>query len=528
MGGQKSPMITSDVLEKPHAWRIMIVLAILAAAFAPALPLLLEALGGGPSQSALDASFWTASFRSLAVAIAVAGGALVFGIPAGVLAGLYEFPGRRLLLALLGLPLIMPSFLWAIGWSQFRIHAGLSSDGILSGFTGTVLAFLCPAVPIVVYMTLVAARRLSKSQIEAARLSGGEYLVIRCAIQALLPAAILAATLAGILTLADPGPGQILGYPGVAYEILLSFSASYDFTLAATQCAALTGLVLVVSIPVAVLVAPNVAAGLLGRDIALAPLAIDRNCGWAALLLLVFGVTFAVVLPLAGIVLPLFTAFPVERASQEITRTLLDTFIYALTAGVLATVLGTILAVATGREGTGRGSVVVALFVLLALPPSLSALGIIKMATLAPPWLDPLLRGRFTVGLASALKFLPVAAILAMRSYGHTSPSQCLAAAIHGISVWCYIGRILVPALLPAAGIACTVIALLATAEVGTALLLRPPGADSIPVQIFTVMANAPEALVAALCFIYVAGAAVVLLSGWYMTLELGSHGDRV
>jgi hypothetical protein len=47
-------------------------------------------------------------------------------------------------------------------------------------------------------------------------------------------------------------------------------------------------------------------------------------------------------------------------------------------------------------------------------------------------------------------------------------------------------------------------------------------------VQIFTVMANAPEALVAALCFIYVAGAAVVLLSGWYMTLELGSHGDRV
>jgi iron(III) transport system permease protein len=506
----------------------VIVAAILAAAFAPALPLLLEALSAGTSQSALDTSFWAASFRSLSVAIAVAGGALVLGVPTGVLAGLYEFPARRLLLALLAIPLIIPSFLWAIGWLQFRIRVGLSSDGILSGFTGTVLAFLCPAVPLVVYMTFVTARRLSKSQVETARISGGEQLVIRCAIQALLPASILAATLAGILTLADPGPGQILGYPGVAYEILVSFSASYDFTQAATQCAALTGLVLVVSIPVAALIAPNVATGLLGRDIVSASLATDRNCGRVAFLLLVFSVTFAVVLPLTGIVLPLFTAFPVERAFQEITRTLLNTFIYALTAGVLATILGTILAVATGRERTGRGSVVVAMFVLLALPPSLGALGIIKMATLTPPWLDPLLRGRFTVGLASALKFLPVAAILAMRSYGNTSLSQCLAAAIHGISVWRYIGRILGPALLPAAGIACTVTALLATAEVGTALLLRPPGEDSIPVQIFTVMANAPEALVAALCLIYVAGAAAILLLGWYMTLELGRHGDRL
>src|SRR5262249_8092217 len=155
-------------------------------------------------------------------------------------------------------------------------------------------------------------------------------------------AAILAATLAGILTLADPGPGQILGYPGAAYEILVSFSASYDFTLAALQCAVLTGLVLAVSIPVAVLIAPDVAAGLLGRDIAPAPTAIDRRCGGVALLLLLLSVTFAVILPLIGIVRPLFTAFPVERASQEVTRTLLNTFVYAVTAGVVATVLGTI------------------------------------------------------------------------------------------------------------------------------------------------------------------------------------------
>jgi iron(III) transport system permease protein len=521
-------MISCDVLEKPNTWRSAIVIAILGTAFAPALPLFWEALSDGSPQSALDISFWTASLRSIAVAIAVIGGALLLGFPTGVLAGLYEFPGRRPLLALLAIPLIIPSFLWAIGLSQFRIHIGMSSESILSGLTGTVLAFLCWALPLVIYMTLITARCLSKSQIEAVRISGGEKLVLRCATQALLPGAILAAALAGILTLADPGPGQILGYPGVAYEILSSFSASYDFALAAKQCAGLTALVLVMSIPVATMIAPNVAVGLLGRDIVSVPLAKNQSCGGAAMLLLALIVVVAVALPLIGIVRPLFTDFPAGRAFQEVSRTILNTFIYAFTAGVVATALGTILAIAVGRENVLRAGVVIAMFVILSLPPSLSALGIIKAGTLAPAWLDPFLRGRFTVGLASALKFLPVAAVLAMRSFGNTSPSQCLVAAIHGISMWRYIGRILGPAILPSAGIACVIIALLATAEVGTALLLRPPGADSIPVQIFTVMANASEALVAALCFMYIVGAAVLLLLGWSLTLEFGRRARGV
>src|ERR1700680_1800802 len=182
---------------------------------------------------------------------------------------------------------------------------------------------------------------------------------------------LLAAALAGILTLAYPGPGQILGYPGAAYEILASFSASYDFALAAKQCAGLTGLVLFMSLPVAIFIAPKVAAGLLGRDIASVPLVKNTHCGWMAFCMLALSVTFAVALPLAGIVRPLFTEFPAGRAFQEVSRTAFNTFVYAFTAGALATMLGTILALAVGRERVLRGGVVVGLFLVLSLPPSL-------------------------------------------------------------------------------------------------------------------------------------------------------------
>lgn len=513
-------MISSDVLEKHGKWRSIILVIILLGAFAPAFPLVwMIVTEASPSpQGLLGSGFGVAILHSLSVAIAVALLSMFLGVPAGLLAGLYDFPGRRVLLALLAIPLLVPSFLWAIGLSQLRIHLGLPSESFLSGWRGTVLAFSAPALSLVLYMTLMSVRRLSKSQIESVRLVAGEPLLFRYAARAVLPAAILTGMLAGILTLSDPGPGQILGFSGVPYEILLSFSALYDFALAAKQCVALTGAVLLISIPVAVLIAPNVATGLLGRDIESAPLSKNRMAGWLGLVTLSSIFLITTVAPMIGILRPLFTQFPVARAFQEVSRTLNNTFLYALSAGLIATLLGFFLAIAIGRGSALRRCALIGLFLILSLPPSLNALGIIKIGTLIPAWLDPLLRSRFTVGMTLALRFLPIATILAMRAFGATSPSQALVASVHGVPLSLYIRRVLGPILLPTALLSGVVVALLATAEVGTVLLLRPPGADSLPVQIFTVMANAPESLVAALCFFYIAGAAAILLIGWALT----------
>jgi ABC-type spermidine/putrescine transport system permease subunit II len=73
----------------------------------------------------------------------------------------------------------------------------------------------------------------------------------------------------------------------------------------------------------------------------------------------------------------------------------------------------------------------------------------------------------------------------------------------------------MLPLLLPAGAVAALLVALLATADVSTVLLLHPPGESSLPLSIFTVMANAPEALVAALCLVYVVVAAGLLAAMW-------------
>ena len=269
-------MISPAVLEQPGRWRTVGIALGLALALTPAVSLLWPAfLAGSPESSdALGSSFGNALARSLLVAAGAAGLSFLVGLPTGVFAGLYEFPARRWLLGALALPLLVPSFLWAIGLSMLRIRLGLTPSSVFSGATGCILAFSSLGLPLVVYASFAATRTLSKGQVDAVRLAGGERTLVQYASRSAGGVAALAAMLAGVVALSDPGPGQILGYPGVATQVLTSFSALYDFGLAARQALALAlaGIVLLITLPLAWLAAPRLASGLLARDVAHAPL----------------------------------------------------------------------------------------------------------------------------------------------------------------------------------------------------------------------------------------------------------------
>ena len=477
----------------------------------PALPLLwfsvasLEFFTLGPA-------FWTGLRNSLFIALAVFLVSLMGGLPLGVLAGLYVVPFRKGFLALTALPLVVPTFLWAIGWSDLSAQGGRSVAAAVSGFAGCILVFSALGIPLVLLTCYAVTRRLTASQVEAARLSGGEQGVIWNALRAAVQPALMGAALAAVLTLSDPGPGFIFGLQTAAADILTSFSAFYDFELAGRQCLVLGTAVLLLAGPLAVLAAPRLAGAVLPRQLKLqTPI---RHRLWSSLTLVgLFLVLLpAIFLPLTGLLLPLFqvgTQF--ERAYAEASETLLNTVVYAAAAGLLAIIVGFLLAFLVGRSARLRTLCLALVVVLFSLPPALPALGLIQMASFSPAWTDPLLRSRLTVGLALGIRFLPIAAVLALQAWANTSPTWSQAAAIHGLPLRRYLGRIVLPYLLPTGALAALLVALLASADVSTQLLLHPPGGRSFPLVIFTVMANAPQSLVASLCFLYIAAAGILL-----------------
>jgi iron(III) transport system permease protein len=503
-------------LERPGRWRGATLVVLLLALALPNAPLLARGLTGGGGDLG---PFAAALSHSLAIAVWTIGISLVVGLPGGVATALYDYPTRPLLLALALLPSLVPPFLLSIGWSYLVPR--------LAGAGPCAIVFSSTLAPLVLLASYAAARSLPRSLVDAARLAGGEAALLRSALRHAAPAAMLAAGFAGVLTLSDPGPGQVFGVHTAASELLVSFAAQYDLALAARQCLVLSAVVLTASAPLVWLAAPRLSAALSARAHGGAPRRRAPGWMWASAAPLATLGLAGLIAPLAGFIQPLASSVWTPRADQphaelvalwafgEVVRTVASTFVYAVGAAAVGVGLALVWTLAVGRERRLLALSSAALLALLALPAASAALGLTRLIALAPGWADDVVRGRFAVCFALGVRLVPLATLLVLRGYGATAPSWALAAALHGVPLPRYLVRVLLPLLLPALLLAALLVALLASGDVTTVLLLHPPGHPSLPLAIFTVMANAPERLVAALCLAYVGLAAAALVGLW-------------
>lgn len=506
-------MISCLVLERWSRWRVVGVGFLLGLCLLPAAPTLTGAfLSGADVRIAWTPTFARSAGNSLLIAALVGVASLFIGLPLGVVLALYRTRIRTVLLPCLALPLLLPSFLLAIGWSSLALQAGYSVNNVVNGITGCSMVFCASGVPLVLLTTLAACGSLSESQVQAARLAGGERAVLQYVSRYAFAPSLLAAIFAAIFSVSEPGPGQIFGVHTAGAEILTTLSAQYDFDLAARQCAILATIVLLIVIPPLLMIAPRFADAILARQTR--PLRGIENPRIARIALLGFvvAVLILVAAPMTGLLWPLARGFEFQRAISELSRTWLNTLLYGLMAGVFAAFVSVVLALLIGRTRILLTGAVVVLAAVFVLPPALGALGVLRTRGMSPAWADPLLATRFTVGAVLAFRLLPVAAVLMCRAWRSTSASWNLAAAVHGVPLQKYIARVIVPILLPAIATCMLLVGLLATSDIVTVLLLHPPGEATLPLAIFTVMANAPESLVASLCLVQAAVAFTVLV----------------
>ena len=499
--------------EERAIWSRLVVAGVLTLAVAPTLPLLMTALVQPPGHPVWTRSFAAAIFSSARVGVGVAGLSLVLGLPLGLLAALYRFPGRSALVTAQALPLLLPSFLPAIGWSNLAAASWFPEFLSPAGSVGSVFVLGFQAIPLVFFATWAATGTLTASEIDAARLGGGEKAVLGCSAAACVPVAVLTALLAGILGLSDPGAPLILGGRSAVVEIRTTFSALYDYDLAGRQCLALGGLVLLVAAPIVILGLRRLAAAVLARQTRARTAYAHPVFGPIAAAALVVVLWVGIVMPTLGLCLPVIDRPMAGRALAKAWDTAGSTLAYTAGAGGIAVLLAVGLALTTRNKPRLRLVVLGVLLMLLAMPAALGAIGVSRAAATAPPELDWLVRSRFTVAAVLGLRFLPVAAVVLMRAVDRLSPSWFDAAKVHGVGRVRLFLRVLLPVLTPAILVGFLLGTVLAATDVTTTHLLQPPGAPSLPVAIFTVMANSPEGLVGSLCLLYLGGVVVLMIA---------------
>ncbi len=504
-------------LEEPLVTAVAAALLLLAVL--PLAILSLELFDGGITAS-LEATLgsarpWTLLAETLALGLAITALALALGVPLGALLGSTDVAGRRAAFLLHAFPLTLPPFLIALGWFHIFGRAGpLGSEltsTLLFSRAGMVATLGLGFSPVVTGLTALGIRGIDPSLEEAARMVAGPRRVMTRILLPLARAPIaLAALIVLSLSVSEIGAPMFLRvrtYPGAVFSRLggMRYAPGEAFALVLPLLAVTLGLLLLERR----LIGQRAFASLGVRSSEARVLRLGRARA---------PVSGVVWLGCAASVAPL-VALGVRAGpdgfvalGQWLRMSLVTSGVVSALAATVITALGVVLGTRLARGRRWSGPLDAAAMLTFVTPGAVLGVGVVAT------WNRPsthLVYGSIAilvVGLVARYAAIGVRAVAAVVS--RSSPSLEEAAATFGGGYSRRMWQILLP--MHARGI--TAAWLLAMVfclrDIETVIVFYPPGRETLPVRLFTLEANGPEEVVAALALTHVGLTAAVLALG--------------
>ncbi len=517
-------------------------LLLLAAGLLPVFSMLLQSVapGGKFTLSAYEGILasrrqWTLLGNSLLLSLLVTFLAAAAGLPLGILLGKSDLPFRRLFLFLFALPLLVPPYITAVSWFDLLGRGGLLSrllgpsfaaaaSRLLFGLPGCALVLFTTFLPIPLLLTLVALRAVNPRLEEAGRLAASWPAVLRgITFPLVLPALLLASLLVFLLTFGEFGVPTYLRFQVYPVESFTQFSAFYDFkaaTAAAIPLALVTLLLLL-----------GEALFLEKRHLHLRPppggstplrIELGKSRKWI-LGLVGLSAFLLVALPLLSLLArsagPSAYALALEKAGDSLLRSLLYAFLGATLLSVLGFFLGYL--VHTRALPFRRFADWLTLF-LFALPGTVIGIGLVSLWN--RPWTNFVYATPAIILLGYLAKYSALTSRITAVQLSLIPPSMEEAAQAAGAG---WLRRTaLITAPLASRGILAGWLAafIFCLRDLGITMMVYPAGHDTLPVRIFTLMANGDPRLVSALCVILLAA---VLLPAAALFLAFRARGPK-
>ncbi len=448
---------------------------------------------------------WSALRNSLVLASVVTCLTLIVGVPLGVLLGKTDLPGRQLFSLLFVSPLLLPPYVLAIAWTDSLAPGGLlagwgvpvdSASRLLFGWPGAVGVLFSVFLPIPMLLTLVSVRRIDPALEEAARLvTAWPGVLRRITLPLALPGILLSAMLVFLLTLGEFSVPLYFRLPVYPVESFTQFSAFHDFGAATVAALPL--------LAIALLLLAGERLWLRDKTFRMYPapgfglkMALGRR-SWVVVVIVAALASVIVAAPFLVLLVQSQGAF--GEAWMRAGGSLFRSLGYAAVGASLLTILGFLTGYLIRHRALRCWSWIDSLTVLLfTLPATVVGIGLIGLWN--RPWTNVVYATPLIVLLGYLAKYLALSSRIAVAQLMTMPDSLEEAAAIAGAGWWRRMLWIVVP--LAGRGLAASWLVgyLFSLRDTGITLLVYPPGADTLPVRIFTLMANGSPALIAALC----------------------------
>ena len=479
--------------------------------------------------------YWTPLWHSLALATLTAGCALVLGVPLGLLLGKTDLPFRRAVTVVFCVPLMLPPYILAVCWFNLLSGSGLlvsvmppliagSLSGWLFGLPGCLWVLVSAFMPVVMVLTLVYLHAVNPRHEEAGRLITGWPAVLgNVTLPMILPGILFAGILVFLLALGEVGVPMFLRYPVFPVETLTQFSAFYDFgaaAAAATPLLAVTLLLLAVERRYLREKTYKLLPTTPGRRMLLMPLGRWRAPAVLAVTLLA---ATTVALPLLGLVTSSLSPSSYQDALEKSADSLERSLVFAGIGATLLTMFGFFCGYFMHHRAFRLWRAVDTLTLLLfTLPGTVIGIGLIAL------WNRPgtgwLYASAAIVILAYLAQYTALTSRIMLATLANVPRSLEEAAQMAGAHWLACIWHVVVPAALPGLIASWLVGFIFCLRDLGASMLVYPAGQDTLPVRIFTLMANGAPSLISALCVILVA---ITLVSLAGLGLLFRAAGNR-
>lgn len=430
--------------------------------------------------------------------------ATLIGAPLGVALSRVPLPYKAVLRVALATPVTLPPYIVALAW----IYLG---GAWIYSLPGAVIVLGLVFYPLAMLATEAAMRQVDGRLEEAALLIAPPGRVLRRITAPLVAPAVLAAALViFVLALSEFGVPGLLRVRVYPTEVFTAFAALYDVGRATL----LTLPLLLLSTAIAAM------AGVISGDRFVVA---RRVTGAAPLLLPAFRrpvMASVLLLILVALVLPV-AVLAREASGTRLFSTVIDSREAIVNSLVLSTVGATAViglaiwigyARARARPSVGRG-VDVLLVVLFAVPGTVVGVGLIAFWNRPGP-LGAIYGTDAMTLLAYLARLVPVAVLAIAAAIRSVPVSHEEAGAVSGAGWLRTLWYLVFPQTTTALAAAWVVAFILAFGELGAAILVAPPGEATLPIRIYTMIANAPSSQVAALALLQasIVGAPLALL----------------
>lgn len=458
---------------------------------------------------------WTLMKHSMLLSSLVTVLSVAVGMPLGILLEKTDMPFRRFFTLLFVTPLLIPTYILAVSWSDLLGRNGLAASVLGSDITHTTAHYLfglpgCIAVLFSIFLaipmllTMIFLRTVDPRLEEAGRLVTGWYGVMKgITLPLILPGVALSAILVFLLSFGEFSVPDFLRYDVFPVESFTQFSAFYHFkaaTAAALPLAAVTAVLLLIE-----------ARFLHNRTYQLRPFAAAKRSPvielgasrpWLLAGVSALGAVIVIVPMLVLLVQSAGIKIYIEalhRAADALTRSILYAAIGATFLTLLGFLTGYLIQKKALRYWRAVDSMTLFLF---ALPGTVIGIGLIGLWN--TPWTNLIYGTPVIILFGYLARYTALTSRICVTQLTQIPPSMEEAAQVAGAR-WCRTMVFIITPLAKHGLFAAWIVGyIFSLRDTAITMLVYPAGHDTLPVRIFTLMANGSPDLIAALCVIMI------------------------